>query len=128
MIPSRFADLSVPKFVRWLIYVAILVGAGLDTNGAERVANFLCEISALYEARRVSVKPLTLHITRDQIGEYLGLSIEAVSRSFSALKKSNVIALPERDAVVILEREQLGEIGKFTSGADRGGPMGSVTL
>jgi len=60
------------------------------------------------------VKPLTLNITRDQIGEYLGLSIEAVSRSFSALKKSDVIALPERDTVVILDREQLGEIGKFT--------------
>ncbi len=35
-----FAPLPVPKFVRWLIYVAILTGSSLDTNGAERAASY----------------------------------------------------------------------------------------
>ena len=90
-------------------------------RSTERVANFLCEISALYGARRVSVTPLTLYIKRGEIADYLGLTIETVSRSFADLKKRNVIALVESDAVVILDRERLAEIGKFRPSADRDG-------
>jgi CRP/FNR family transcriptional regulator len=81
----------------------------------ERVAHFLCEISALYGARRVLVAPLTLHIKRGEIADYLGLTIETVSRSFAGLKKRNVIALIDGDTVAILDRERLSEIGKFKS-------------
>ena len=97
-------------------------------RSTERVANFLCEISALYGARRVSVSPLTLYIKRGEIADYLGLTIETVSRSFADLKKRNVIALIESDAVVILNREQLAEIGKFRHSADRDGSQGGVAL
>ena len=84
----------------------------------ERVANFLCEISALYGARRVSVTPLTLHIKRGEIADYLGLTLETVSRSFAGLKKRKVIALIGSDAVIILDGEQLSKIGKFKSGRE----------
>jgi CRP-like cAMP-binding protein len=92
------------------------------------VANVLCEISALYGARRVSVTPLTLYIKRGEIADYLGLTIETVSRSFADLKKRNVIALVESDAVVILDRERLTEIGKFRPSAYRANSRGGVAL
>jgi CRP/FNR family transcriptional regulator len=82
-------------------------------KSTERVANFLCEISALYGARRVSVTPLTLNIKRTEIADYLGLTVETVSRSFGKLKKRNLIALRDRDAVVVLDGERLAAVGKF---------------
>jgi CRP/FNR family transcriptional regulator, anaerobic regulatory protein len=87
-------------------------------KSTERVANFLCEISALYQRRHVPAQPLALHIKRGEIADYLGLTIETVSRSFSKLKNRNVIALIESDSVIILDQERLTAIGKFSPVAD----------
>ena len=97
-------------------------------KSTERVANFLCEIAALYGARRVSVTPLTLYIKRGEIGDYLGLSLETVSRSFADLKRRNVIELIESDAVVIVDGERLAAIGKFRPAADHEGSQSGVAL
>jgi CRP/FNR family transcriptional regulator len=97
-------------------------------RSTERVANFLCEISALYGARRVSVTPLTLYVKRGEIADYLGLTIETVSRSFADLKRRNVIALIDSDAIVIVDGERLAAIGKFRPHADREGSQGGVAL
>lgn len=97
-------------------------------KSTERVANFLCEIAALYGARRVSVTPLTLYIKRGEIADYLGLTLETISRSFAELKKCNVISLFESDAVVILKADQLAAIGKFKRDCDRGSSRGGVAL
>jgi len=94
----------------------------------ERVANFLCEISALYGARRVSVAPLTLYIKRGEIADYLGLTLETVSRSFSKLKKRKVIEFIGSEAVTILDAKRLAGISKFKTDAERGGSQGGVAL
>jgi CRP/FNR family transcriptional regulator len=73
----------------------------------ERLANFLCEISTLYGTRRISATPLTLHIKRSEIADYLGLTLETVSRAFGKLKKRGIIALIGSDVVTILDRERL---------------------
>jgi hypothetical protein len=65
------------------------------------------------------VAPLTLYIKRGEIADYLGLTIETVSRSFSGLKKRKVITLIGSDEVTILDEERLSEIGKFKSGEKR---------
>jgi CRP/FNR family transcriptional regulator len=82
-------------------------------KSTERVANFLAELSALYNERHMSTRPMTLHMTRTEIADYLGLRIETVSRSFGKLKKRNFIALAGGDAVVILDHERLAELGKL---------------
>jgi CRP/FNR family transcriptional regulator len=85
-------------------------------RSTERVAHFLAEISALYAERHVcSAKPLTLHMGRNEIADYLGLTIETVSRSIGKLKSRNIIALVESGEVVILDHERLRQAGKVTA-------------
>jgi CRP/FNR family transcriptional regulator len=42
-----------------------------------------------------------LHMTRDQIADYLGLTLETVSRQFSALKKEKIIDFSDRRHFVL---------------------------
>ena len=81
-------------------------------NSTERVAHFLCEIDALYRDRHIAGTPLVLHMSRGEIGDYLGLTIETVSRSMGKLKKRGLIGLMGTDGVVVLEGAKLREVGK----------------
>jgi CRP/FNR family transcriptional regulator len=85
-------------------------------KSTERVAHFLIELHELYRSRHVGPASLALHLTRQDIADYLGLTLETVSRSFSKLREDHVIALIGRDSVAILDREQLARIGKVDSG------------
>lgn len=85
-------------------------------RSTERVAHFLAEISALYAERHVSaVQPLVLHMGRQEIADYLGLTIETVSRAIGKLKSRNIIALVETGEVVILDARRLREAGMLTA-------------
>lgn len=85
-------------------------------RSTERVAHFLAEISALYAERHVSsAQPLALHMGRQEIADYLGLTIETVSRSIGKLKSRNIIALVETGEVVILDARRLREAGKLAA-------------
>lgn len=46
---------------------------------------------------------VTLYLTRDQIANYLGLTLETVSRHFSALKKQGIIAFSDRHSLTVLD-------------------------
>lgn len=81
-------------------------------KSTERLAHFLIEIDALYRDRGVSGQSLSLFMSRGEIADYLGLTLETVSRAFGKLKKRGIIRLVESDEVVILDREKLCEIGK----------------
>jgi CRP/FNR family transcriptional regulator len=81
-------------------------------KSTEREAHFLAEIDTLYRQRHVSERPLSLKMSRCEIGDYLGLTIETVSRAFGKLKKRNVISLMESDEVVVLDNDKLRQIGK----------------
>lgn len=83
-------------------------------RSTERVAHFFAEISALYSERHVATQPLSLHMGRGEIADYLGLTIETVSRSIGKLKNRNIIALVESDEVIILDHKRLREAGKVT--------------
>ena len=83
-------------------------------KSTERVAHFLVELDALYRQRDVSAQPLSLKMTRADIADYLGLTIETVSRAIGRLKKRNVIGLMGSDEVVVLDNDLLGQIGKVS--------------
>jgi CRP/FNR family transcriptional regulator len=83
-------------------------------RSTERVAHFLAEISSLYRERHLSSQVLSLYMSRSEIADYLGLTIETVSRSIGKLKNRGVIGLVESDEVVILDHDRLRAIGKVS--------------
>jgi CRP/FNR family transcriptional regulator len=71
-----------------------------------RVAYFLEELAKRYAAIGYSSREFSLPMTRRDIGCYLGLSLETVSRSFSTLALLRIIAV-HRQHIKILDPELL---------------------
>jgi CRP/FNR family transcriptional regulator len=67
-----------------------------------RVANFLCDMRAAFDARGMQAFPLRLPMTRTDIGDYLGLRVETVSRAFTKLRQLRLIKLVDAETVVII--------------------------
>jgi CRP/FNR family transcriptional regulator len=72
-----------------------------------RVASFLLGLSERHERLGFPASPLMVAMSRGDIADYLGLTIETVSRSFSSLRKDGLIALPESTRVVLQDRAAL---------------------
>jgi len=53
---------------------------------------------------------IALHLTRQEIAEYLGLKLETVSRAFTKLKQMRLIALGSADVVAVLDQKRLCEV------------------
>ncbi|KAA1004289.1 helix-turn-helix domain-containing protein [Paraburkholderia panacisoli] len=64
----------------------------LGTMSAEqRVAAFLINLSQRLNARGYSAAEFNLRMTRDEIGSYLGIKLETVSRMLSKLQKEGLV-------------------------------------
>jgi CRP/FNR family transcriptional regulator len=75
----------------------------------ERVAAFLLNISKRFKARGYSPVAFTLSMAREEIGNYLGLTLETVSRCFSRLKSAGVLDVENRH-IRILNAEALQQV------------------
>jgi CRP/FNR family nitrogen fixation transcriptional regulator len=75
-------------------------------NSVERVAAFLLEMSE----RQGGLPQVELPMTRTDIADYLGLTIETVSRVFSRLKQKGVIRLPTLRCVEIVKGQILQDM------------------
>ena len=73
---------------------AILLGS---LNADERVASFLLDVSARYMVRGYSATEFNLRMTREDIGSYLGLTLETVSRLMSRFQREGLIAANQRE-------------------------------
>ena len=62
----------------------------------ERLAAFLLNLSQRFVARGYSPNEFHLRMTRDEIGSYLGLSLETVSRLFSRFQADELIAVQQK--------------------------------
>jgi CRP/FNR family transcriptional regulator len=67
----------------------------------ERVVAFLLDLSNRYRQRGYSSTEFVLRMTRDEIGSYLGLTLETVSRVFSQLQEQEAIKV-EKKAVQLV--------------------------
>lgn len=67
----------------------------------ERVAAFVLNLSRRLEARGFSPSSFLLRMTRADIGAYLGLKLETVSRSFSKLHDDGILAVRQRDVRIV---------------------------
>jgi len=65
-------------------------------NAAERMAAFLLSLSLRFKDRGFSATTYNLTMTRGDIGNYLGLAIETVSRLFSQFQKSKIIIVSDK--------------------------------
>jgi CRP-like cAMP-binding protein len=72
-------------------------------SAEEKLTTFLIEMADRSSDPRV----IHLSMSRIDIADYLGLTVETVSRTFSALKKAGTIALPNAQHVIILDRSAL---------------------
>lgn len=79
----------------------------LGTMRAEqRLASFLLDLARRYQARGYSAHEFVLRMTREDIGSYLGLTLETVSRLFSRFRDSGWIEVRGR-TVKLLDRPAL---------------------
>jgi CRP/FNR family transcriptional regulator len=76
----------------------------------ERLVSFLILLSQGQVRRGETSDPIRLPMTRSDIADYLGLTIETVSRTFSALRKKGLIELPNTIEVHLVDRDRLEEI------------------
>ena len=81
-------------------------------NPKEKVISFLLALSERNINRGQAASPINLPMRRADIADYLGLTVETVSRTFSRLKEDRVIGLPSADRVVIENLELLEELAE----------------
>lgn len=74
----------------------------------QRIAQFLFGLSERFGERKLSKQSYRLSMTRGEIGNYLGLTVETVSRIFSKFQKNNLIKVDGK-FVEILDFELLTE-------------------
>lgn len=78
----------------------------LIKTAQERVAGFLLEMAA----RNSSASEVDLPMSRQDIADYLGLTIETVSRMMTQLENSGVIAVPTSRHIVLRSRGALNRM------------------
>lgn len=86
-------------------------------TATERVALFLLEMEARLGAGGEG-EVLDLPMVRTDIGDYLGLTMETVSRTISQFRRQRIIDLPSRHRIVIRNRRALlAAAGQAEAGA-----------
>jgi CRP/FNR family transcriptional regulator len=77
--------------------VMLLLGS---MRAEERVGAFLMNLAQRLKTRGFSASELVLRMTREEIGSYLGLSLETVSRAFSRLQEDGLIEVRQRQVKI----------------------------
>jgi CRP/FNR family transcriptional regulator len=67
----------------------------------ERLAAFLLNLTQRLQARGFSPSSLILRMTREEIGSYLGLKLETVSRTFSKFQDDGLLEVKQRQIRIL---------------------------
>ena len=86
--------------------VMLLLGS---MRAEERLAAFLLNLVQRLNARGFSQTELVLRMTREEIGSYLGLKLETVSRTFSKFVEEGIVEVKQRH-IRIVNAEMLKDI------------------
>jgi CRP/FNR family transcriptional regulator len=78
--------------------VMLLLGS---MRAEERIAAFVLNLAQRLRARGFSASELVLRMTREEIGSYLGLKLETVSRAFSKLHADGVLDVQQRQIRIV---------------------------
>jgi len=66
-------------------------------NAEQRVATFLIKLSTRFRARGYSASQFRLSMSRNEIGNYLGLAVETVSRIFTRFQAMSLIRVDGKE-------------------------------
>ena len=78
--------------------VMLLLGS---MRAEERLAAFLLNLVQRLHARGFSQSELVLRMTREEIGSYLGLKLETVSRAFSKFAGDGIVEVKQRHVRIV---------------------------
>ncbi|UDF33591.1 UNVERIFIED_ORG: fumarate/nitrate reduction transcriptional regulator Fnr [Shinella sp. XGS7] len=78
--------------------VMLLLGS---MRAEERLAAFLLNLTQRLQARGFSASSLVLRMTREEIGSYLGLKLETVSRTFSKFQEEGLLEVKQRQIRIL---------------------------
>jgi len=117
---ERLID-EVPGFARRLLAVTshelrsaqdqmVLLGR---KTAAEKLASFLLLMGVRHSSRPDEID---VPMTRGDIADYLGLTVETVSRTMTRLRQDGLIALPTSARVLVLDRNALESLAAGDSG------------
>lgn len=114
---ARAMEQSAPLGRRVLSFASRRIAAAGEQQlmlgrktAVERVASFLLRAARRNEDRGAPASPLTLAMTRNEIADHLGLTLETVSRGFSRLRQLGVIRLDGADRVTLGDLDRLAEL------------------
>jgi len=96
--------------------VMLLLG---NMRAEQRFAVFLTNLAARYAARGYSPTSFQLRMSREDIGNYLGLTIESISRLLSRFKKQGWLRVDKRE-LTLLDPARLTALA---AGLDACGPV-----
>jgi CRP/FNR family transcriptional regulator len=82
-------------------------------TATEKVASFL--LVTVKQQDGDDAQDVNVPMTRSDIADYLGLTIETVSRTLTKLKQDGLIALPTPTTIEIRDRDQLEELAAEAS-------------
>jgi len=90
--------------------IMLLLGS---MRAEERLAAFLLNLSQRFAARGYSPSAFQLRMTRQEIGSYLGMKLETVSRTLSQFQEDGLISVRNK-AVEILDAKNLRAFFGYT--------------
>ncbi len=96
--------------------VMLLLG---NMRAEQRFAVFLVNLSSRYAARGYSPDSFQLRMSREDIGNYMGLTIESVSRLLSRFKKQGWIKVDKREMTLL----QPALLKAMAAGTEQCSPM-----
>ena len=86
-------------------------------SAERRMAHFLLDISQRFARHGLSSSRINLTMTRHDIGNYLGLAVETVSRILSRFQNNGILEV-DRRSITIHDHQRLKEIYNCTSEPD----------
>jgi CRP/FNR family transcriptional regulator len=82
-------------------------------SAEERIASFLMDMTSRRNGEDGDETCIHLSMSRQDIADHLGLTIETVSRLFTRLRLAGLISLPDRHSVVL---KDLGRLSAMAEG------------
>ncbi|MFN4282179.1 MAG: cyclic nucleotide-binding domain-containing protein [Alphaproteobacteria bacterium] len=76
----------------------------------EKLLSFLLTMSERAKKRGKPGNPITLTMSRAEIADYLGLTVETVSRTLTKLREEGVLKLPRPQEVVLLDTGKFADL------------------